>query len=435
MPDQVFFLPFDNLGLIIVDEEHETSYKQHDPAPRYNARDMALVIAHQQHCKVLLGSATPSTESYYHAKNGRYGLVTITQRHGNAQMPDIELVDLTKERKMKLMKGHFSSVLLNHMDEKLKLKEQVILFQNRRGYAPYMTCRDCGWIPYCTNCDVSMTFHLQSNELRCHYCGHQQHPPRKCPSCGSTRIETVGLGTEKIEDDLKLLLPEAKVQRMDLDTTRKKDAYQKILMDFENHLIDVLVGTQMVSKGLDFDKVNLVGIFDVDRILNFPDFRAFERAFQIITQVSGRAGRKAKKGKVLIQTSDPHQSILNKVITGDYEGMYNHEIEDRAYFYYPPFTRLIRLIVKHDNQNLSREASIDLANKLIEKLGKARVLGPEPPIIHRIRNKYLHNILIKLERENIDLKAVKHFIRHQVEDVTTNKSFRKIQVVIDVDPV
>ncbi len=429
------FLPFDNLGLIIVDEEHETSYKQFDPAPRYHARDMALVLARLQHCKVLLGSATPSTESYYHAKNDKYGLVEIFERYGQATLPRIELVDLRAERQAKTLKGHFSAALLQEMQKSLEVDEQVILFQNRRGYSPYMTCRECAWIPKCQNCDVSLTFHMGVNELRCHYCGHQEEPPRKCTTCGSTRIETVGLGTEKIEDDLKLLLPDAKVQRMDLDTTRQKNSYQRILQDFEQHKIDILVGTQMVSKGLDFDKVNLVGIFDADRMLNFPDFRAHERAFQIMTQVSGRAGRKGKKGKVMIQTADTGQSILQKVILNDYPSFYLTEIEDRAYFFYPPFTRIIRLTTKHLDKYTSQDAAHLLQEKLVAKLGKARVLGPEPPLIHRIRNKYLYNILIKIERENIDLRAVKGFIQAQVDEVITDRSFRKVQVVVDVDPV
>jgi primosomal protein N' (replication factor Y) (superfamily II helicase) len=430
------FLPFNNLGLIIVDEEHETSYKQQDPAPRYNARDMALVIAVQQHCKVLLGSATPAVESFYHAKTGKYALVQIKERFGDAQLPEIMLADQKAERKAKTMKGIFTSILLGKMEERLQNKEQIILFQNRRGYSPYMTCKDCAWIPDCKSCDVSLTYHLQEKELRCHYCGYTELPPRKCPQCGSTRIETVGLGTEKIEDEIKMLLPETIVQRMDLDTTRAKNSYQKILEDFENRQIDILVGTQMISKGLDFDNVSLVGIFDVDRILNFPDFRAHERAFQILTQVSGRAGRsKDKKGQVVIQTSNTQQEILWKVIRNDYEGLYLSEIEDRAYFFYPPFTRIIKITTKNENQELSKEAAQLLTDKLVAKLGKARVLGPEPPLINRIRNKFLFNILIKVEREKVDLKALKKFIREQVEDVITTQEYRKVDMVVDVDPI
>ncbi len=429
------FLPFDNLGLIIVDEEHEPSYKQYDPAPRYHARDMALVIALQQHCKVLLGSATPATETFYHAKNGKYGFIQLKERFGDAQLPDIQLADLRAERKARINKGHFSFKLITEIKQRLEKNEQVILFQNRRGYSPYMTCRECAWIPKCTNCDVSLTYHMQSNELRCHYCGHKAPPPKVCSSCGSTRIETVGLGTEKIEDDLKIFFPEARIQRMDLDTTRNKNSYQRILQDFENQQIDILVGTQMISKGLDFDNVSLVGIFDADRMLNFPDFRATERAFQIMTQVSGRAGRKKKAGEVVIQTADTEQEILKKIIANDYEGMYLNEIEERAYFFYPPFTRLIRLITKNTEKSLSEEAAQQLTEKLIQKLGKARVLGPEPALVHRIRNQYLYNILIKIERDNVDLKAVKKYIQEKVQEIITSRVYKKVHITIDVDPI
>jgi primosomal protein N' (replication factor Y) len=429
------FLPFDNLGLIIVDEEHEASYKQYDPAPRYHARDMALVIARLQHCKVLLGSATPSAETYYHAKNGKYGLVQIKERYGDAQLPWIALADLRAERKAKTIKGHFTSALLDAIKEALDKQEQVILFQNRRGYSPYMTCKECAWIPHCQNCDVSLTYHQHSYMLKCHYCGYEEPPPRKCQVCGSTRIETVGLGTEKIEDDLKLHFPEARVQRMDLDTTRTKNSYQQIILDFEAHNVDILVGTQMVSKGLDFDNVSLVGIFDADKMLHFPDFRAHERAFQIMTQVSGRAGRKNKKGKVIIQTANITQDILSKVITNDFESMYLTEIEDRAYFFYPPFTRLIRITSKHADEDLSRRCAETLAQNLQVKLGKARVLGPQAPMIPRIRNQYLFNLLIKIERENVDLKMVKNHIREKIEEVITEKDFKKVQIVVDVDPL
>ena len=430
------FLPFDNLGLIIVDEEHESSYKQYDPAPRYHARDMTLVIARQQHCKVLLGSATPSTESFYNANLGRYGLVQLKERYGNAKLPDIQLVDLTAERKRQKKKSiRFSSTLIDAIKGRLKQEEQIILFQNRRGYSPYMSCRACAHIPKCENCDVSLTYHMYSNELRCHYCGHIEAPPRKCPACGSLEMATIGYGTEKIEDELKVMFTQARIQRMDLDTTRAKNSYQQIIQDFENQKIEILVGTQMLSKGLDFDNVSLVGIFDADRIINFPDFRSHERAFQIMTQVSGRAGRKNKPGLVLIQTADTQQDVLHKIIQYDYEGMYRKEIEDRQYFKYPPFTRLIKLIVRHQDKGASARASQILADKLTSKLGRDRVLGPEAPLVEKIRNKYLKNILIKLEREKIDLKAVKNFIQEQREEVLLMKEFKKLQIVIDVDPM
>jgi primosomal protein N' (replication factor Y) (superfamily II helicase) len=429
------FLPFDNLGLIIVDEEHEPSYKQYEPAPRYHARDMAMVMARIQNCKVLLGSATPSTETFYHAKMGKFGLVQLKERFGDAELPEIVLADLKTERKEKTIKGHFSAALLDEIKIKLDSQEQVILFQNRRGYSPYMSCRQCNTIPHCPNCAVSLTYHLSNHELRCHYCGHIEPPPKKCVACGSTKIETVGLGTEKIEDDLKVYFPNANVQRMDLDTTRTKNSYQQIISDFENHNIDILVGTQMVSKGLDFDNVSLVGIFDADRMLNFPDFRATERAFQIMLQVSGRAGRKHIKGKVIIQTANIEQEILGKIIRNDYEAMYLSEIEDRAYFFYPPFTRLIRLTAKHLERALSLETIQVITDKLVAKLGKARVLGPQAPLVHKIRNKYLYNVLIKIERENVDLKATKAFIQSQIEEVLSEKKYKQVQVVVDVDPV
>ncbi len=429
------FLPFDNLGLIIVDEEHETSYKQQDPAPRYHARDMALVMARLQHCKVLLGSATPSIESFYQAKNGRFGLVQLKERFGDAALPAIELANLKEERKQKTNKSFFSSQLLEGIKDALDRKEQVILFQNRRGYSPYVTCKECSWIPDCKNCDVSLTYHLQEHILRCHYCGYEDALPKRCTVCGSTRIETMGLGTERIEDELKLFIPDARVQRMDLDTTRSKYGYQQIINDFEQHNIDILVGTQMISKGLDFDNVSLVGIFDADKMLHFPDFRAHERAFQMLLQVSGRAGRKDKKGRVIIQTNKPEQTVLNQVIAHDYESMYLTEIEDRAYYFYPPFTRVIRIITKHLEKDISEKAALNLAENLQVKLGKARVLGPQPNMVNRVRNLYLFNLLIKIERENVDLKAVKQFIREKVDEILTEKEFKKVQVVIDVDPV
>ena len=316
------FLPFDNLSLLIVDEEHESSYKQYDPAPRYNAREVALMMANFQGAKTLLGSATPAVETYYQTRTGRYGLVTLTKRFGEAGLPEIELVDTRKARESKTLLNHFTPELMTEMETKLSLKEQVILFQNRRGYAPFINCLDCGWIPKCTNCAVSLSYHKQAHELRCHYCGHHDRMPVQCPACGSRNIKTVGFGTEKIEDDLKVMLPQANVQRMDLDTTRAKNAYQQIIADFEQQTTNVLVGTQMVTKGLDFANVSLVGIINADSIIHYPDFRAHERAFQMFVQVSGRAGRKGKKGKVIIQTGDPQQVIFDKVIRNDYLEFY-----------------------------------------------------------------------------------------------------------------
>jgi primosomal protein N' (replication factor Y) len=428
------FLPFDNLGLIIVDEEHESSYKQHDPAPRYNARDVAVVMSYMHSGKTLLGSATPSLESYYHAQSGRYGLVEMKQRFGNAALPTFELIDIKKEKKQKKMKNEFSSVLIDHLQYNLNHKEQTILFQNRRGYSPYMQCEECNWISECANCDVSLTYHMKVKELRCHYCGHKEEVPRTCPNCGSPKVKTIGYGTEKIEDEINLMFPEARVQRMDLDTTRAKNAYQQIIQEFEEGGIDILVGTQMVSKGLDFDNVSMVGIFDADRIIHFPEFRATERAFQMLTQVSGRAGRRADKpGKVLIQTSNPGQKLLERIIQNDYIGMYESEIVEREKYSYPPFTRLIKVTVKHMDEATANRAAKVLAGKLSENLGLSRVLGPQPPLVERVRNLFLFDILIKLEREKINFKATKSFIQEKVIDILTDKTLKSIQVVIDVD--
>ncbi|MCE7041978.1 primosomal protein N' [Dyadobacter sp. CY312] len=428
------FLPFDNLGLIIVDEEHETSYKQHDPAPRYNARDVAVMMAYMHKGKVLLGSATPSLESYFHAKNGRYGLVEMKERFGNAALPTFELIDTKKEKKSKKMKNEFSSVLIEHLEFNLKNKEQTILFQNRRGYSPYLQCEECNWISECANCDVSLTYHMRVGELRCHYCGHKEEVPRTCPNCGSPKVKTMGYGTEKIEEELTLMFPSARVQRMDLDTTRAKNAYQQIIQEFEEGGIDILVGTQMVSKGLDFDNVSIVGIFDADRMIHFPEFRASERAFQMLTQVSGRAGRRANRpGKVLIQTANPGQKLLERVVTGDYTGMYEAELPEREKFHYPPYTRLIKITVKHLDSTVSKRAAEILTAKLTANLGTGRVLGPQPPLVERVRNQFLFDILIKLEREKINFKAAKSFIQEKVIDVLTDKTLKSIHIVIDVD--
>lgn len=428
------FLPFDNLGLIVVDEEHESSYKQYDPAPRYNARDLALVVAKLQQAKVLMGSATPSFESFYNARQGRYGYVKLTQRFREAQLPEISLVNIRTERKQKKLKHSFSEPLLTALQHSLDKGEQSILFQNRRGYAPYLMCEDCGWIPQCHQCNVSLTYHQQTQEIRCHYCGYTEPMNHKCPVCGSTRIKTMGYGTEKIEDELKLLMPAARTARMDLDTTRQKNAVQNIVQAFEAGETDILIGTQMLSKGLDFDRVNFVGIFDADHIIHFPDFRAHERAFQLITQVAGRAGRRDQQGKVLIQTGNTELFIIEKILQNDYEGLYEKELPERQKFNYPPYTRLIRLIVKHQDEAVSEEAAQLLAAGLREKLG-SRVLGPEPPLVNRIRNQFLKDILIKLEKENISLKLIKEQIREEIQKMLAVKQFKQVYVTVDVDPV
>jgi len=428
------FLPFDNLGLIIVDEEHETSYKQHDPAPRYHARDVAMMLAHWQQAKVLLGSATPSLESYYQAQQGRYGLVELFQRFGDATLPDILLVDTRQEKKQKTMKNEFSSALLNELEMNLERKEQSILFQNRRGYSPYMQCEDCDWTAECPNCAVSLTYHQRDAELRCHYCGHKEAVPRVCPVCGSTKVRTIGFGTEKLEDQLQIIFPQSRILRMDLDTTRAKNAYQQIIQEFEGGQVDMLVGTQMITKGLDFDNVSLVGIFDADRLIHFPDFRATERAFQMLTQVSGRAGRRAgRKGKVLIQTTNPQQTILQKIIENDYRGLYEEEIQERQNFNYPPFSRLIKLTIRHADKAISLQAAERLAAELTDALGESRVLGPEEPLVERIRNQFLFDILIKIEREKMNVKAVKAYIQDRINDILTDKGLRQVTIVADVD--
>jgi primosomal protein N' (replication factor Y) (superfamily II helicase) len=429
------FLPFDNLGLIIIDEEHESSYKQYDPAPRYHARDTALVLAKMHNAKTLLGSATPSIESYYNSKEGKWGLVTLKKRFGEAQLPEIILTDTRRERKHKRMKNDFSVSLLEAIQQSLDKKEQSILFQNRRGYSPYLSCEDCAHIPKCENCAVSLTYHMYLNELRCHYCGHAESVPSTCEACGSSKIKTIGYGTEKIEDEIKLFFPNANVQRMDLDTTRKKNSYQKIIHDFENRLTDILVGTQMVSKGLDFDHVNLVGIFDADRMIHFPDFRSHERAFQMITQVSGRAGRRDIKGKVIIQTNDPGQAIFSKIINHDYDCMYEEEIKERQKYKYPPFVRMIKLTIKDVDKKACYKAATDLSEKLISQLGKSRVLGPQAPLIDRLRNYYLMDVLIKIEKGKVNSKSVKEIIEREINNLLILKEFKNSYVVADVDPV
>jgi len=429
------FLPFNNLGLIVVDEEHEASYKQYDPAPRYHARDAAMVLAQMHHAKILLGSATPSLEGFYLAKTGKLGLVRLTERYAGATMPKFVPVDLRRERKRKRVKGAFSNVLLDEISHSLSIDKQAILFQNRRGYAPYLSCQECGEIPKCTNCAVSLTYHLYRNELRCHYCGHKQPPPTHCAHCGSNDIKTVGVGTERIEDDLKLLLPEARIQRMDLDTTRKKFSYQQIISDFEERKVDVLVGTQMVSKGLDFDHVRMVGVFDIDRMLHFPDFRSAERTFQMVTQVGGRAGRRQDEGLVLIQTGNPEQPIIRYIAQYDYEGFFEAELYERKKFFYPPFARIIELTIKHADKKFAHQAAMQITERIREKLGKKRVLGPEEPSINKIRNLYLEKTLIKLERGALDLKKAKALLLEAIHLFFAQPKNKQVQIAIDVDPL
>lgn len=429
------FLPFDNLGLVIVDEEHEPSYKQYDPAPRYQARDTAMMLARIHHAKVLLGSATPSVETYYFAQQGRYGLVQLHKRYQDTPLPFMETVDIREARKKKRMKGDFSLKLLEAIEQTLAQNQQIILFQNRRGYSPFLDCLDCNWIAKCTNCAVSLTFHLSTNELRCHYCGHKEASPRFCPACGSTKIKMLGVGTEKIEDDLKIYFPTANIQRMDLDTTRTKDAYEQILQDFAQHRIDILVGTQMISKGLDFDHVGLVGIFDADRMLHFPDFRSFERTFQLIEQVSGRAGRRGKQGHVIIQTANPFQSIIQHLLNHDYESFFREEILERQSFRYPPFVRIIIITLKHKEKTFVEEAAHALALRFKGLFPPSDVLGPESPLIERIRNQYLMEILLKIPRNISSLKDTKNKVREIVQCFLAEKQWKDIDIIIDVDAI
>ena len=427
------FLPFDNLGLVIVDEEHESSYKQYSPAPRFHARDLVLMLAHLHHAKTLLGSATPSIESYYLAQKKQYGLVELHIRYGESVLPEFEVVNLARERKRKTLKEDFSSQLLGTLKATLSEGKQAIIFQNRRGYSPYISCQECSWIPKCSQCDVSLTYHMYRNELRCHYCGYSEKNHASCPACGSTNLKTVGFGTEKLEEDLKNLMPDARIQRMDLDTTRSKYSYQNIIDDFEKGNTDILVGTQILSKGLDFDNVNVVGVVDVDRMIHFPDFRSNERTFQLVTQVSGRAGRRSKQGKVILQTNDPGQAIINKIISYDYKGFYHDELAEREQFLYPPFCRLIKITIKNRDKVICEKASSFLNNLLIGKLGKKRVLGPAEPAISRIRNQYLMEILIKIERGKVNLEEAKSRIAGVVAETKLEKSFKGSRIIIDVD--
>lgn len=425
------FLPFKNLGLIIVDEEHEPSFKQYSPAPRYNARDSAIVLAKIQDAKFLMGSATPSLESYHNAKSGKFGLVTLKKRFGNVMMPEIELVDIKEKNRKKQMTGHFSDRLLEEMHDVLKNGEQIILFQNRRGFSPVVECTTCGVSPQCPNCDVSLTFHQHKNQLRCHYCGYQMAMMKSCIACGSETLDTKGFGTEQIETELKTLFPNQKIARMDQDTTKGKHAYSKLIEALENEEIDILVGTQMLAKGLDFRNISLVGVMNADNLLNFPDFRAHERSFQLLQQVSGRAGRTKKRGKVLIQTYNPYHQILKQVSVNDYEGMYKEQIEERYNYKYPPFFRTIKITFKDKSLVRAQKASAWFGQAL-EMQFKENILGPEPPPIGRIKNKYIINLLVKIPK-NQGLEKTKKYIENVQRSFNSIKDFSSVRVTIDVD--
>lgn len=426
------FLPFARLGLVIVDEEHDHSFKQDDPAPRYNARDGAVVMAAHQDAKVVLGTATPSLETYFNALSGKYALVTLEKRHAELELPDVSLVDMKEARKRKEANGHFSNRLLDEMQHAFDQHQQVILFQNRRGFAPYFECNTCSWTPLCLNCDVSLTYHKYKNEMRCHYCGYVTTVPKKCGACGDQDIRMKGYGTERIEEELQLIFPDISIARLDLDTTRSKTGYQQIISRFESGDVDVLVGTQMVTKGLDFDKVQLVGILNADSILHFPEFRAHERGFQLLAQVSGRAGRRAH-GKVLVQTYDVKNPVLSFVMKHDYKGFYMHELNERYKFSYPPYFRLIEIRLKaRDEKQLDRMAS-ELGTALRKKFAK-RVLGPTIPYVNRVRNLYQRHLLLKVEK-TLSVANVKNQLMAALTEFRQKPENRSLILQIDVDPL
>ena len=425
------FLPFTNLGCIIIDEEHEQTFKQVDPAPRYHARDAAIVLANFHKAKVILGSATPSLETYYNANSGKYGLVTLSERYGNVMMPDITLVDLKDKYFRKKMSGHFSDVLIEEISKAITLGEQVILFQNRRGYSPLVECMTCGHVPQCQQCDVSLTYHKHKNQLRCHYCGYSIAKPTNCHSCSSVDLTTKGFGTEQIQQELISLFPSATIGRMDQDTTRGKFGFEKIINSFKNREISILVGTQMLAKGLDFDNVTLVGIMNADNMLYHPDFRAFERSFQMMTQVSGRSGRSEKRGNVIIQTYNPNHNTIQQVTNNDYSGMYNEQLYERKNFQYPPFFKLIKLTIKHRDFDKLKEGSMWLYEVLKQHL-QMPVLGPEEPSISRIRNEYIRTILIKIPT-NSAVGSTKKQLQKMLNSFEAVPQYRSIKTIINVD--
>jgi len=426
------FLPFKDLKLIVIDEEHEPSYKQYDPAPRYQARDAAIYLGHLHKAKVVLGSATPSLESYYNALQGKYGFVEMKERFGGVQLPNQQVVSISEETKRKTMVSYFSSVLIKDIDQALSKKEQIVLFQNRRGYATILICATCGYTPKCVNCDVSLTYHKSSGKLHCHYCGYQQSSVNICPACGSVHVEQKGFGTERIEEELKLLYPEVTIARLDMDSTRTKNGLQQILNDFQEKKTDILIGTQMVAKGLDFDNLNLIGVINADTLLSYPDFRAYERSFQLLAQVAGRAGRREEQGNVCIQTYDANHRIIKQVVDNDYFGMYSDEIAEREKFLYPPFARMIFLYIKHKDANVLDYAATALANTLKNKFGK-RVLGPEQPLVSRVRNLYIKQIIIKADKHTA-IQKVKTALRETLTDFNAIKDFKSVMIQIDVDP-
>ncbi|MEC8853014.1 MAG: primosomal protein N' [Bacteroidota bacterium] len=427
------FLPYDNLGLIIVDEEHDPSYKQHQPAPRYHARDAAIYLANIHNTPLLLGSATPALESYYNATERKYNLVELNSRYQDLKLPKIECVDIRKAHLKKKMQAQFTPELLDEIKETIANGKQVILFQNRRGYSPVLSCATCAFTPNCKHCDVSLTYHKWQNQIKCHYCGFAENLPTICPSCNATDFSSKGFGTEQIQESLNTLLPEATISRMDYDTTRKKFAHQEIIREFEQGRIDILVGTQMVTKGLDFDNVAVVGILNADNMLHYPDFRAYERAFQLMMQVAGRAGRKGKQGKVLLQTYDDTHGVIQFLKAHDFKHFYTEQIAERKLFNYPPFSRIIGITLKHKDKNRLDKAANQLATQLRKSFGH-RVLGPEYPSISRIRNYYHKDILLKIEQK-ASVKKAKTFLATIIKKLQEQKDFRSVRIILDVDKV
>ena len=422
------FLPFQRLGLVIVDEEHETSYKQQDPMPRYHARSAAIMLS----AKVLLGTATPSLESYYNAQTGKYGLVTLMERYQGIELPEIQVVDVKDLRRRKMMNGLFSPLLLQKMREALERGEQVILFQNRRGWAPMLECKQCGWVPRCEYCDVSLTLHRSMNQLTCHYCGFTYQIPAECPACGNKDLKGRGYGTEKVEDQIREIFPDARVARMDLDTTRTRNAYERIISDFSAGRTNLLIGTQMISKGLDFDRVSVVGILDADGMLCQPDFRAYEHAFTMMAQVSGRAGRKGKRGLVILQTKNPQVPLIQQVVNNDYAAFYQSQTEERRLFHYPPYYRLIYVYLKHRHDEVVTTASIELGTRLRQWFGD-RVLGPDKPAVSRIKTLSIRKIVLKLET-GIDMPRVRQYLVLAQQQMLQDKRYTSLHIYYDVDP-
>ncbi|MBR4066413.1 MAG: primosomal protein N' [Bacteroidaceae bacterium] len=427
------FLPFKRLGLVVVDEEHENSYKQQEPAPRYNARNAAIVLASQFGAKTLLGTATPSVESYYNATTGKYALVNLTTRHRSVKLPKIEVIDMAECQRRKLVTGPFSDPLIDAMSEALKNKQQIILFQNRRGYAPLLECRTCGWVPKCKHCDVSLTLHKSAGKLTCHYCGYTIPAPVHCPNCEEKRFINLGYGTEKIEDDLQNIFPDARIERMDLDTTRTRNAYEKIISDFQQGKTDILIGTQMVSKGLDFDNVAVVGIINADTLLNYPDFRATERAFQLMSQVAGRAGRKNGEGKVFLQTKMSDAPVIPYIVSNDYQSFYDQQIGERMIFHYPPFHRLIYIYIKHRDIQVLEEFST-IVGKHMREIFDDRILGPDLPPVARIKQLYIRKIVLKVENSLSQYK-INELLQKLLHAYTSQPRYRSMTMYYDIDPM